>query len=576
MGDRWECLQQFRSARARCSAAILTLALCLVPSALAQAAIPSDLAKGDVAVSPDGAHVYVATDSAVLALQRDPATGDLASIDRYPMYRGERIEISPDGRSVYVGMGLWGPGSGPQSPITAFRRDPATGRLSPSVVGMRTSHEVTGDMEIASDGRHVYVSGSDRLEGGTFQRGVIVYSRDLDTGDLSPQGLVKGSGQPTTVFGQRGPLALTSDGRHLYEGSDIYEVSADGSLTLGTPHECEDCADAHLFALNPSQDRLYVADDWTMFTLNRDTETGALGTPTRDWTGYYHDSRDLTVGSDGSAYVVADSGTVQHYRPRADGVDLVRRYEDDAEISGLTQAHSVALSPGGENLYVAAPYRLREDHPVSGSVAVFRRRVAGGELTFSSLFKDPYDARKLEVSINGGAPFTNDRDVIVTVDSDPMFSYVRFSNHATFTPGVIFEYHQGRRYPWRLESTGPEGLPKTVYVGGWSRAGADDIMLDQRAPQILSARLAGRPRVRGRGRASSARRRLRARLLLRARDNRSRVTRVQVTSRRAKPGPKRRYRRRIVVVGRSSRLWVRVFDGAGNHSRWRTVRARRR
>ena len=63
-------------------------------------------------------------------------------------------------------------------------------------------------------------------------------------------------------------------------------------------------------------------------------------------------------------------------------------------------------------------------------------------------------------------------------------------------------------------------------------------------------------------------------LRLRARDNRSGVRSVQVTTKRSRPGKARRYKRRLAVKGHPRRVWVRVIDKAGNKSRWKSVKRR--
>jgi hypothetical protein len=83
---------------------------------------------------------------------------------------------------------------------------------------------------------------------------------------------------------------------------------------------------------------------------------------------------------------------------------------------------------------------------------------------------------------------------------------------------------------------------------------SDDVILDQIAPQVLSARV----------RAS--------RLIVKAHDNRSGVRKLQLASSRAHPPPPRRFARTIRLSHVPKRLWVRVIDGAGNKSRWRSAK----
>jgi hypothetical protein len=87
---------------------------------------------------------------------------------------------------------------------------------------------------------------------------------------------------------------------------------------------------------------------------------------------------------------------------------------------------------------------------------------------------------------------------------------------------------------------------------------SDDIILDQTPPQVVSASL----------------KRVGTRTLvtLKARDDRSGVRRVQVTRNRRKPGRALAFARVLRVPGAPRKLYVRVRDGAGNYSAWRSAR----
>ena len=216
-------------------------------------------------------------------------------------------------------------------------------------------------------------------------------------------------------------------------------------------------------------------------------------------------------------------------------------------------------------------------YPVPGNVpvsvrvtdAVGRTAAAGSSVRVS----EPPDAPETYgISIDGGAAFTNDRDVTIRSAFPIGTTSVLISNDGGFLGLAIVAPE--RETHWRLASTGPERMPKTVYVrfrsGPFvSETYTDDIVLDETAPQVSSARLAGgdSPAV---AMASGARRRYT--LSTRARDNVSGIIRMQVTSDRRRPGGARRFARRRVVVARTTRLWVRVIDRAGNRSRWRAVR----
>lgn len=165
------------------------------------------------------------------------------------------------------------------------------------------------------------------------------------------------------------------------------------------------------------------------------------------------------------------------------------------------------------------------------------------------------------VSINGGARFTRDPRVKVTIRWPVGATSLLISNDGGFTPST--QMPVAATIPWRLDSSGPERLPKTIYVrfsGGSSgpETYQDDIILDETAPAIRFAALTAG----GRGQ---------PRLHLKARDNASGVAFVQLTGRGGRPARWRRFAGLIRLRGPVRGLHVRVRDNAGNRSRWHRV-----
>jgi cysteine-rich repeat protein len=120
-----------------------------------------------VAMSPDGMHAYVSSfsEDSVAVFQRDPATGALAFVEvqRDGMAGIDGLEfanfvaVSPDGAHVYVA------GTNDDG-IAVFRRDPVTGALTfveaqkdgvAGVDGLSAALSVA----VSPDGAHVYVAG---------------------------------------------------------------------------------------------------------------------------------------------------------------------------------------------------------------------------------------------------------------------------------------------------------------------------------------------------------------------------------------------------------------------------------
>jgi DNA-binding beta-propeller fold protein YncE len=165
------------------------------------------------------------------------------------------------------------------------------------------------------------------------------------------------------------------------------------------------------------------------------------------------------------------------------------------------------------------------------------------------------------VTIDNGAQFTRDPQVTVTVRWPENATAVLIANDGSFLPSSPRPV--AAQISWRLDSSGSERQPKTIYArfeGGASgpETYQDDIILDRTSPKILKATLA-------------ARRHGREGLRLKARDNASGIAFAQLT------GPKgvgkwRRYSKTIKLHGPTAGLQVRVRDGAGNLSKWTRVR----
>lgn len=220
-------------------------------------------------------------------------------------------------------------------------------------------------------------------------------------------------------------------------------------------------------------------------------------------------------------------------------------------------------------------------YPVAGTMLVTLRVTDGvGRSDLASrnlrVSEPPGAAENYGVTINAGASFTGDAGVRLRAVYPPGTTSLLVSNDGGFLAAAPFA--PARETPWRLGSTGPERLPKTVYVrfrsGPFvSETYTDDIVLDETAPVVSAARL-GRPSASGGASVGASVSGTKRRYLLRvkASDDASGVGWMQMTSNRRKPGKARRFKRRQVVMSAAPRLWVRVVDRAGNRSRWRTTR----
>ena len=246
----------------------------------------------------------------------------------------------------------------------------------------------------------------------------------------------------------------------------------------------------------------------------------------------------------------------------------ITRYEWDLDGDGSfeldTGATPVAMRP------FAAPVEITPGVRVSNDLG-------------ASVARAPLSVRPLPppgplgVSINRGAQFTNDPDVTLTAVWPALTSTMLVANDGGF--GVAGRFPLAPERAWTLDSSGPERLPKTVYVrfDDSSQTFTDDIILDETAPTVTSA-TASTPGTPGAAFAAASRRTYRVRVA--ARDGTSGVGGLQVTSNRRRPGRLREFARRSRVRKSvrfrtsSRRIFVRVRDAAGNDSRWRRARLR--
>jgi DNA-binding beta-propeller fold protein YncE len=337
----------------------------------------------DVAVSPDGRNVYVVGSDSVTILDRDPATGELAphlggavcialeeqrGCENGRALDGARaVTASPDGGTVYVA-------SRASAAVAVFDRGPSGGLIQkPGEAGCSSLSVAEGcrqaralgapsDVAVSPDGSSVYVSSSNDS--------VAVFGRD-------------GAGVLTQASGEPGCIASTQDegcrlGRGLMgaaqlatspDGKNVYVVSprfdsgvaildrdpAAGGLTQkGGASGCiafegsEGCQPGRALlepfgvAVSPDGRSVYVASGVdAIAVLSRDLASGSLSQ------------------RDGAAGCVSTSGMDGEGKG---GVCQAGR--------GLDEPLGVALSPGGESLYVSS----------SGSdgVAIFDRDAREG------------------------------------------------------------------------------------------------------------------------------------------------------------------------------------------------------
>jgi 6-phosphogluconolactonase (cycloisomerase 2 family) len=305
-------------------------------------------------VSPDGAHVYVATqipDSAVATFSRNASTGALAfvEVDKDGVGGVDGLEdarelaISPDGASVYAVSGATDDG------VAAFSRNASSGALTfveaeEDGVGVVDGLAQASDVAVSPDGDHVYVTGEDDDAVATFSRnpstGALTFVEQQKDGVNGVDGLDGASG-----------VAISPGGAHVYVGSETDDAVA-------------------TFSRNPSTGAL------TFVEQQKDGVNGVDGL----------DGASAVAAAPGGAHVYAvsnvDNAVVTFSRnPSTGALTFVEQDKDGVGgVDGLLGASAVAPSPDGAHVYTAA---LSDN-----AIATFSRNRATGALTFVEQDKD--------------------------------------------------------------------------------------------------------------------------------------------------------------------------------------------
>jgi DNA-binding beta-propeller fold protein YncE len=347
------------------------------------------LEPSDVAVSPDGASVYVVSrvgeaiahfvrgaDGSVslrecLAHQHNP---DCDGLPPFPIAGPAAVEVSPDGRSVYV-AGRSG------DSVAHFSRDFDDGPLAFDGCVANNSM-VTGcgdlatdplrrpnDLAVSPDGRSVYVasagSGFGPASISLFDRpdppGQIVF--DSCVADAAAGGC---AALPNPVLNGADAVAASPDGKSVY----VVSIESDSI--------------AH-FGLSPVDGRIVFDACFA--------DSGLSQCP--DLPGQPLDGATAVAASpDGkSVYVVSrDRGAIAHFvRTESTGrLAYAGCLADTATECGdlpgpvLTGASDVAVSPDGRSIYVVSD--------AADSIVRFAREPGDGRMTFAGCLADGPDA----------------------------------------------------------------------------------------------------------------------------------------------------------------------------------------
>jgi hypothetical protein len=176
------------------------------------------------------------------------------------------------------------------------------------------------------------------------------------------------------------------------------------------------------------------------------------------------------------------------------------------------------------------------------------------------------------VTINNGAQFTNKPAVTVTSTFPTFTTSLLFSNDGGFGKAQTFPAKKDTA--WVLDSSGPERLPKTIYVRFLNglvpgETHQDDIILDEIPPKVDQAVVV--PPAAAPAAATAAKLRT-YKIKIKARDSNSGVAVVQITANKKKPGKALKYKRKLTVKSAKKPKWARARDRAGNWSKWKKMR----
>lgn len=334
----------------------------------------------DVAVSPDGRHVYASTPAWAIALRRLP-DGRLARLEgedvgEYPLNTpGVRVATTADGGGVLVLVS-----SASAAAVVSYLRDADTGRLT--FVENENANLMASAFALAPsrDGTRVYVTSPG-------QDGVVVYGRDPATGALVFVQRVRQ--QDAGVDGLRDPneIVVSPDDQHVYvsafrqDGTAFRETVAvlrregDGTLAFVEAVETGPVAGAPGLAdlrVTPDGAELLVLDGGkpgfesaAVLRFARDPEDGRLAAPVRApldapglfsgtaaWLGLRPDGTRIYLG--GLSLAPTTAGVVLACARDETGALAPLDAVDVGVISGRG-----AVSPDGRAVYTSAAQGVR-------------------------------------------------------------------------------------------------------------------------------------------------------------------------------------------------------------------------
>lgn len=337
-----------------------------------------------LAISPDGAYLYVASavEGAVAVFRRN-ASGSLTFVDAVRdgvngvdgIGGAQAVAISPDGAHLYVASSGTVDNPGSDDAVAMFARDAGTGALTflgavrDGVNGFDSLNGAEA-FAISADGAYVYVASE-------ADHGVAILARDVATGLLTFVDQVRDGVNNVDGLHAARALALSPAGDNLYvAGAEDDAVAvfgrnpATGALTFvemqqNTAGGLTGLARARAVVVSPDGQYVYAggrADD-AIVVFARNAVSGALtfaslAKDNQNGVNGLDGVHALALSADGlRLYAAADhdnSVALFDRDPVSGALTFVQmRKNGSGGITGLTEAFAVALSPDGSVVYTA-------------------------------------------------------------------------------------------------------------------------------------------------------------------------------------------------------------------------------
>jgi 6-phosphogluconolactonase (cycloisomerase 2 family) len=351
-----------------------------------------------LALGPDGHEVYVTAEAQLSVLRRSSATGELEPLQQLfagvqgvrGVDGGSAVVISADGRHAYVA-------SSERDSLAVFTRDPSGAlhfvELEQDGLGGTDALGGATALTLSHTGDHLYVAGAE-------DNAVAVFARNPDTGELQfVEAERDGVGGADGIAGAAG-LALSPDGTNLYvAGADesavaiFHRDSMSGVLDFTQAiRDVDGIAGANAVSVSADGKHVYVTGEFSnaVVAFERNPQDGGLL--------FIEAQRAPTPEP-------METPTPATGTPTATVTATPTRLSGQGPRDGLFRPQSVAVSPDGRRVYVAASS--------DDSVTVLDRDSDTGELTI------------VQVLVNGrdGVDGLDDAQA-VAVSPDSRYVYV--------------------------------------------------------------------------------------------------------------------------------------------------------